>query len=119
MNAQNEHLNLALCQEWIELERGWGFRPDGCSLHLSEDDCKKFCEAHWAGMPSSAPDEYSTENGKPYFAIVSEETYERVLAKQEEGGCWVSQTIMPKAVRKATDDEIIQLVLKLQAQKKE
>jgi hypothetical protein len=31
-------------QYWEESERGWGVRPDGCSLHLTKDDCKSYIQ---------------------------------------------------------------------------
>ena len=30
---------VAFKQNWEESERGWGIRPDGCSLHETVDDC--------------------------------------------------------------------------------
>lgn len=48
-----------ICQEWEESERGWGTRPDGCSLHLTEEDRKTFIKAYWDSMPETPPSEYS------------------------------------------------------------
>ena len=36
-----------VCQYWEESERGWGVRPDGCSLHLTEADRKQFIKEYW------------------------------------------------------------------------
>lgn len=103
-------LTLALCQLWTEYELGWGSRPDGCSLHLGEADHKKFCEAYWKKMPANAPDEYSTENGKPFLAVVNTELYGRLVASNGRQGIWVSASQMrPGAVRQATPDEILAL----------
>lgn len=30
-------MNRCFFQRWEESERGWGVRPDGCSLHLTSD----------------------------------------------------------------------------------
>jgi hypothetical protein len=35
-------------QRWYESERGWGQRPDGCSLHLTEQDRAAYCKKYWA-----------------------------------------------------------------------
>lgn len=51
--------NIAYLMEWEESERGWGTRPDGWSLHLSQADYTAFVNSHWAtfeGKPT--PDEY-------------------------------------------------------------
>jgi hypothetical protein len=44
---------------WTESERGWGYRPDGASLHLTQDDAKKYLKAYWDRMPTEVPHEYS------------------------------------------------------------
>lgn len=67
-----------LCQKWLESERGWGTRPDGYSLHLSDEDRKQFINDYWAGMPDEVPDEYSRPDGTSYWCEVDEETYEKV-----------------------------------------
>lgn len=67
-----------LCQKWEESERGWGTRPDGYSLHLSEDDRVRFIKAYWDGMPDGVPDEYERPDGTPYWCRVGEEIYKKV-----------------------------------------
>ena len=37
-------------QHWEESERGWGIRPDGCSLHLTLEDRKKYIEKYCAQL---------------------------------------------------------------------
>ncbi|MDP6293364.1 MAG: HD domain-containing protein [Candidatus Woesearchaeota archaeon] len=55
----------AISVSWIESERGWGFRPDGCSLHFSEEDYGAYVKEYWADMPDEVPDEYSKPIGDP------------------------------------------------------
>lgn len=69
-------------QKWEESEAGWGQRPDGCSLHLSEEDRAAYVKAYWDRMPSSAPSEYSRPDGTPYLWDADEETYEQVKASK-------------------------------------
>lgn len=57
-------------QKWEERERGWGSRPDGYSVHLTDDDRCRFIAAYWARMPDKTPDEYSRPLGTPYEAEV-------------------------------------------------
>jgi hypothetical protein len=59
-------------QKWEESERGWGTRPDGYSVHLTESDRIAFIAEYWARMPSGpAPDEYERPDGTPYLAEVA------------------------------------------------
>ncbi len=68
-----------VCQDWLESERGWGTRPDGCSLHLNKLDLEKFVKAYWARMPDETPDEYSRPCGQAYLVDVSDEIYSKIL----------------------------------------
>ena len=71
-----------ICQKWEESERGWGTRPDGYSLHLTDEDRKAYIQGYWAGMPDSTPDEYSRPDGTPYRCEVDRETFEKVKASK-------------------------------------
>lgn len=62
-----------IVQKWEESELGWGVRPDGYTIHLSEPDRSSFIEDYWGNMPKGVPDEYSRPSGSPYLADVSEE----------------------------------------------
>jgi hypothetical protein len=44
--------------EWEESERGWGVRPDGFSIHPSQENYREFLADYWAKMPNETPDEY-------------------------------------------------------------
>jgi hypothetical protein len=78
---------------WIETERGWGVRSDGCSLHLTKEDFKGFVEQYWSKMPDDVPDEYSRPAGGPEIAYVTQKLYKKIqesdkgirLWKDEEG----------------------------------
>lgn len=57
-------------QRWYESERGWGQRPDGCSLHLTEKHRVAYCKKYWddekkRNTSGEVPDEYSKEDGSP------------------------------------------------------
>lgn len=43
---------------WDELERGWGRRYDGCSLHDTPESYALFMQEHSARQPMGVPDEY-------------------------------------------------------------
>lgn len=72
---------VVYCQRWVESERGWGVRPDGCSIHRTLADLKKFVEAYWKDMPVDAPDEYSRPEGEPIQVNVTESVYKPLRRK--------------------------------------
>ena len=80
MAATREDKNLytIVVQKWEESERGWGTRPDGYSLHLSEENRKQFIEKYWDGMPDAVPDEYSRPDGTSYLCDVDEKIFDAV-----------------------------------------
>lgn len=59
---------VIIVQSWTESERGWGQRPDGCTCHLTMEDCRQFREDYIRKNHTSieAPDEYSFPDGSPY-----------------------------------------------------
>lgn len=63
-----------IVQLWEESERGWGVRPDGYSLHLTEADRVLFVSTQRASLPDAVPDEYSRPIGMPYASVVDAET---------------------------------------------
>ena len=63
-------------QDWLESERGWGPRPDGCSLHKTIEDCRQYIDEYWQKMPDSVPDEYERPSGEPYQMAVPGDVYE-------------------------------------------
>lgn len=68
-------------QEWEESELGWGVRPDGASLHLSNEDLEAFKKAFWdkeSKRNPSPPPEYSRPSGKPFLMEVEEDLYQRI-----------------------------------------
>lgn len=73
-------------QRWEESERGWGVRPDGFSLHLSDEDRTGFIEEYWESMPDEVPDEYSRPSGEPGKSLAPDEVLEKLRKNKEEGG---------------------------------
>jgi len=60
-------------QYWEESERGWGVRPDGCSIHISLDDHKKYLNIIYEGRnPTEVPYEYDRVCGEPIEAFVKD-----------------------------------------------
>lgn len=83
-------------QEWEESERGWGIRPDGATLHLTEADRTAYVNDYWAREKKSnpsgvTPDEYSRPSGNPSIIDVSEATYEQVKKTKNGLMLWQSE----------------------------
>lgn len=77
---------------WEESERGWGIRPDGCSVHLSEEKALNFIKSQQDALPKGyVPDEYSRPSGNPRLVEVSESLYKYVNSKVEDkSDTWLS-----------------------------
>ncbi len=75
-----------IVQKWEESERGWGTRPDGFTMHLTDAHRKAYIDAYWDRMPDWVPDEYSCPSGEPYEAYVDTETYN--VVKASGNGTW-------------------------------
>lgn len=85
-------VNRVIVQLWEESERGWGVRPDGASLHLTEADRRQYVAWYYATYNSSdeVPDEYTRTSGKPFETIVADDLFE--LIKNSKYGLMLSQT---------------------------
>jgi hypothetical protein len=79
-------------QEWEESERGWGYRPDGLSLHVDKDARNRYVTTYLKRQKSyfeeqgikGTPDEYTRTSGEPKMRQVSRELYEAAV---EGEGC--------------------------------
>jgi hypothetical protein len=81
--------NSALCQKWQEVEEGWGERPDGFSLHLSQEGMHAFITAYLErqGITSDTADlpaEYSHPFGDAYPVGISDRWHEELQGEEHE-----------------------------------
>ena len=59
--------------DWTERERGFGQRPDGCSLHATQAEWARFIAEVRSRMPREAPDEYEApDRDEPELCECSE-----------------------------------------------
>jgi len=66
-------------QYWEESERGWGVRPDGCSLHVTMVDHNKYVSSIYSDRdPENVPHEYDRTCGSVITALVSETLYNEI-----------------------------------------
>lgn len=92
--AKTAPVRTALAQDWEESERGWGTRPDGFTLHLTQEAHKAFVEAFWKRQKEicgpTAPDEYTRTSGEPKLVQVSEKIYRKLVKHKAKNGLWAS-----------------------------
>jgi hypothetical protein len=81
--------NTICFMAWEESERGWGVRPDGCSLHLSAEEADCFIDKYNAELPDEVPDIYSRPVHPRFNIRVSDALYRHV--KQSGLGLRLSQ----------------------------
>jgi hypothetical protein len=73
-------MKKAYLQFWEESERGWGVRPDGCSLHLNSELHKSFVDGVYKSRDyGNIPHEYDRVNGNVLEVLVSETIYREIL----------------------------------------
>jgi len=72
-----ENVNTVILQEWEESERGWGVRPDGCSIHLTNEDLNDYIKYVYDTRNTDyIPDEYDRISGEPNRVSISDEIME-------------------------------------------
>lgn len=67
-------------QYWEESERGWGIRPDGCSLHIDDISHKSYISEIYEGRDkNNIPNEYDRTVGELITVKVKKDLYEMVV----------------------------------------
>ena len=71
-------MNMCYFQLWEESEKGWGVNPDGCSIHISEEEYQKYLSSIYSLRESSTivPDIYERVLGKMMVCYVSDSLYD-------------------------------------------
>lgn len=77
-------MNAAWMVEWIEYEKGWGFRPDGVSYYSTKELAVKKATEHIRKLPPDMPAFYS-EPGKPKQIEVTEEQMRKITEAEAQG----------------------------------
>lgn len=71
-----------ILQYWEESERGWGTRPDGCSIHLNLNEYKKYIDHIYSERYDEVPDEYDRVVGNPIEAKISQDLLDKLMDKK-------------------------------------
>ncbi|AGB05264.1 hypothetical protein AciM339_1410 [Aciduliprofundum sp. MAR08-339] len=66
---------------WEEWEPCFWMRPDGCSLHLTQEDAKKFVD--------DFADRWLYPVGKPVPVYVSPDLYEKIIERERSFGLYI------------------------------
>lgn len=94
------------CYEWEETERGWGSRPDGLSLHATDEGARAYLKAYWDRQPDGpAPDEYDrTTSDAPRAVEARPEIAAWVQCRDRR--LWSRQAGIEKGQLKMLDPEL-------------
>lgn len=78
--------------EWTEYERGWGCRPDGCSIHADAQSAQSYVNAEYAKRDRNyVPDEYSNPTDVNFMFVNDPALIEKVKVAWAEGRpLWLS-----------------------------
>ena len=69
-------MNKVILQLWEESERGYGSRPDGCSIHIDEKIQKEYTDISYKNRGDDVPDVYERLVGDPFFAFIEDGLFE-------------------------------------------
>lgn len=81
---------------WEESERGWGCRPDGYTLHINEQEAKKYIMKHDKSLPQTYVPDCYTRVATSYLAKVSKKIYDEVKKNKSMWGNSSSWSGAPK-----------------------
>jgi len=77
-------MNKIVLQLWEESGRGWGVRPDGCSIHTDIAERDRYVESIYASRrgSDSVPEEYERIVGSPVEAYVDDSMFETLRSEK-------------------------------------
>jgi len=77
-NINKNNMNKCIFQFWEESERGWGIRPDGCSIHLNKEELNAYIQNIYKNRLDEVPDEYDRIVGLPVECFISDQLYDKL-----------------------------------------
>jgi len=75
-------MNKVILQRWEESERNCGTQPDGCSIHLTEDDRMLFIKNIYNNRLDDVPDSYDRVVGGMITAFIEDGLYSILESKK-------------------------------------
>lgn len=91
--------HVAYLITWTESERGWGQRPDGASLHLTQDDAKVYLKEYWDRMPVDVPHGYSRNDSSSGKMVAVGPVLYKELKRNKKHGIRLWQVDLNNALR--------------------
>lgn len=68
-----------ICQRWESVQPEWGVRPEGYSLHRTEEELEQYTQEYGKRLRiaygDTAPPGWERPHGEPYACAVDAETY--------------------------------------------
>jgi hypothetical protein len=75
-------MNRVFLQLWEESERGWGVRPDGCSLHIDNIELDKYVDNIYKDRGDDIPNEYERTIGSSIETFIDDELFDKVISSK-------------------------------------
>lgn len=71
-------MNKVILQLWEESERGWGVRPDGCSIHIDKENRDLYVSNLYKDRDGDVPDTYERVLGDPITAFLDDRLFDLI-----------------------------------------
>lgn len=71
-------MNKVILQIWEESERGFGVRPDGCSIHINFEERNSYIKSIYDNRDSEVPAEYDRIVGDGIEVFIEDSLFEIV-----------------------------------------
>jgi hypothetical protein len=75
-------MNKVSLQIWEESERGFGSRPDGCSIHINSETRKEYIDSIYDSRGDLIPNIYDRAIGSELEAFIDDNLFKMVLDKK-------------------------------------
>jgi hypothetical protein len=71
-------MNKVILQLWEESERGFGTRPDGCSIHIDSDNRNNYIKSIYDSRKDEVPNIYDKIIGSELEAFIDDELFKKL-----------------------------------------
>lgn len=77
-------MNRIVLQLWEESGRGWGVRPDGCSIHMDLAERDRYVDSIYSARrgSDSVPEEYDRIVGMPVEAYIDDTLFGYLMSEK-------------------------------------
>ena len=75
-------MNKVILQLWEESERGFGTKPDGCSIHIDNDVRRSYIKSIYDIRGDEVPNEYERIIGSELEAFIDDDLFKKLNVKK-------------------------------------